>query len=163
MLSASHFVFEVTRWSEAPRAVANEAGWVSVDFPGASTSMIVAAEATSWTAPVAPWLHVSSKMSASLVAREIGTLSHLVELNDVVLTSSDGELSSHARIIHELLTSDPATITNSAASIVNAYNRPLPPRPLTIWICSGLSSDDVVELVNIFVDPPQTMRSTRLN
>jgi hypothetical protein len=162
-LSARHAVISASRWQEAPVDVASVTGLLSIHFEGGSIAMLIAANATQWRSPVAPWLHIDSDMSASLVARELGTLSFLVDLRDVVLSSGDGHIKSHARIVHELLKSDPASLTTPVATIDHAFNRPLPLRVPTIWISHGSSHDETVTLVNIFAASDEEVESSRLH
>lgn len=124
--------------------------------------MLIAANAQQWSRPVAPWITVSRDYPASLAARELGTLSWIVELTDIVLSSDDDQLEHHARIVHELLTSDPATIETPVATLVAAYNRPLPPLSPTIWLASGTAHDERSEFVSIFTSPTTSVMSDRI-
>jgi hypothetical protein len=86
-------------------------------------------------APVGVWLEVSEDYSAQMAARDVKTLSWLVSLDTVVVSGLHAEAG--ADVLTALLTNDEVNFTNSVATIVGAYNRPAPPRPVTVWAFDG--------------------------
>ena len=83
------------------------------------------------TTPVGAWLEVGEEYSAALCARDIATLSWLVELSEVVITGNDA--ASQAEVVRAMLSDEEITFSNKVANIVNAYNRPAPPKPIRVW------------------------------
>jgi len=86
-------------------------------------------------APIGVWLEVSEDYSAQMAARDVKTLSWLVTLDTVVVSGPHAEAS--ADVLTALLTNDEVNFTNGVATIVGAYNRPAPPRPVTVWSFDG--------------------------
>jgi len=96
--------------------------------------------------PIGVWLEVSEDYSAQMAARDVKTLSWLVTLDTVVVSGPHADAS--ARVLRALLTNDEVNFTNSVATIVGAYNRPAPPRPVTVWSVDGAvlrQGDEVLE------------------
>ncbi len=83
------------------------------------------------TQPIGVWLELSEDYSAQMAARDVATLSWLIPLDTVVVS----ELSTrpNAQVVDALLTNDEVNFTNSAATLVGAYNRPAPPSPVAVW------------------------------
>ena len=81
------------------------------------------------------WLEVSSSYPASLAARDVKTLSWLVELSDVVVSGEHA--SSHARVLKALLSDDEVNISTDVAVITKAFNRPAPPHSIRVWHLEG--------------------------
>lgn len=76
------------------------------------------------------WWHLSPGYPPSLVARDVATLSHLGNFGVVVI---DGDGSDEAAsIIHDLLIGEPVTRETSFGPLVDAVNRPAPPRTLRV-------------------------------
>ena len=88
--------------------------------------------------PVGVWLEVSPGYPSQLAARDVATLSWIVELDHVVI-SADVAAPSHARVVRALLTDDEVNFANDVATLVGAYNRPAPPRGLRVWSWDGSS------------------------
>jgi hypothetical protein len=86
------------------------------------------------------WLDVSTDYPAQMVARDVKTLSTLVPLRHVVVESSRAE--EHADVVRALLTNDEVNFTNDVATIRGAYNRPVPPHPITVWHYDGKLRSD---------------------
>jgi hypothetical protein len=81
--------------------------------------------------PVGMWLTLSSDYGAGVAARDVRTVSHLVELADVVV---DGlEPAAQAEAIRALLTGGPVTLANEAVTLTDAYSLPVPPAPVRVW------------------------------
>lgn len=108
----------------------------------ADTVLVVASLGEKVSGPIGVWLEVSSDYPSSLAARDVATLSWLIELGDVVISASS-HAESHADIVRALLSDDEVNFTNDVATITKAYNRPAPPRPVVVWSYDG----DVVSRV----------------
>ena len=87
-------------------------------------------------APFGVWLVVNDGYRAQLCARDVATLSHLIALRHVVIeaTASPG---AHADVVRALLTNDEVNFTNDVVALVGAFNRPAPPRPVSVWSYDG--------------------------
>ncbi|HVB70244.1 MAG TPA: hypothetical protein VND83_01915 [Acidimicrobiales bacterium] len=81
--------------------------------------------------PIGVWVEVSRDYPAALVARDAATLAHLVELDHVVVAGDAAR--DQADVVRSLLTNDEVNFANAAATLHGAYNRPAPPRPVTVW------------------------------
>ncbi len=102
------------------------------------TVVAVAARAAAWRTPVGVWLEVSSDYPASMVARDVATLSRLVALDTVVVSAED-RAEAHAQVVDALLGGGPVDLANDVARLSGAYNRPVPPRPVAVWWRDGRS------------------------
>ena len=71
----------------------------------------------------------SSDYPASLVARDVATLSHLRGFRTVLVEGTHDA----AELIAALLRGESVTMHNSAGSVTAVTNRPAPPRPLAIF------------------------------
>ena len=89
-----------------------------------------------WPKPLGVWLHVSGDYPAQLAARDVATLSWLVDLDHVVVDAED-RAESYAEVVRALLTDDEVNFSNDVAHLAKAFNRPAPPRPLTVWSYDG--------------------------
>ncbi len=85
--------------------------------------------------PLGPWLRVGSGYPASMAARDVATLSWLVDFDDVVIAGDHADL--HAAVVRAMLSDDEVTVVNAVAEVRGAYNRPAPPRPITVWHVVG--------------------------
>ncbi len=104
----------------------------------ADTVIAVAALRDRLMRPVGIWLTLDRDYSAQLAARDIATLSWLVALGPVVIEhASNADAEAHAQVVRALLTNDEVNITNDAATIRGAYNRPAPPALLEVWSTHG--------------------------
>ena len=81
--------------------------------------------------PVGVWLTLSEGYPASLAARDVKTLSHLVDLSEVVLDAPAPDAA--AEVVEALLDGGPVSLRNAAGELVDAYSLPVPPRPITLW------------------------------
>lgn len=111
---------------------------VIVAASGADVVMIVASLGEELRVPLGVWIEVSSDFSAPLAARDVATLSWLVNLDHVVI-SSTSNAASHAEVVRALLTNDEVNFANDVATLRAAYNRPAPPRPVAVWSWDGAS------------------------
>ncbi|MGA7834642.1 MAG: hypothetical protein WCA31_05490 [Acidimicrobiales bacterium] len=82
------------------------------------------------------WLRVSDDYSAQLCARDVKTLSHLVNLRHVAIEAEE-KSPLYAEIVRALLTDDAVNFSNEVATIRGAYNRPAPPAPISVWSVDG--------------------------
>jgi|GEM_PF-224110 len=102
----------------------------------ATTVVALAAQADRLVGPIGVWLAVDGDYRAQLAARDVATLSWLVELDTVVI-GAPSAARQHARIVEALLSDDEVTIVNDVATVRGAYNRPSPPRDVQVWSSDG--------------------------
>lgn len=119
-----------------PEVLAAQGPGVAFSCTDANTVMVAAALRDALRAPIGVWLEVSADYPAALCARDVATLSHLIGLDHVVIASAS-DASSHAAVVRALLSDDVVDFENDVASIRHAYNRPAPPRPITVWSVEG--------------------------
>jgi hypothetical protein len=95
------------------------------------------------------WLEVSSDYPAQMAARDVKTLSTIVPLLHVAISS--GQAAEHAEVVRALLSHDEVNFTNDLATIRGAYNRPAPPRPITVWSYDEVlrSGDEVLRATRV--------------
>jgi len=121
---------------EAATLVSEKTGPIVIKCSDANSVMAVASLSGQLARPVGVWLEVSSEYSASLAARDVATLSWLIDLEHVVI-GAEQLASSHADVVDALLTDDEVNFANEVAVIAKAYNRPAPPKPVTVWSYDG--------------------------
>ena len=109
---------------------------VVLDCADADTVIVAGSLKDRWPGPIGVWLEVAREYPAQLAARDVATLSWLIELDHVVV-SAEQSAESHADVVRALLTNDEVNFSNDVATIVGAYNRPAPPRPLAVWSLDG--------------------------
>ena len=109
---------------------------VVVGCTDADTVIAVASLRDRLTRPIGLWLVLSDDYAAQLAARDVATLSWLVTLGPVVIERGR-DAAAHADVVRALLTNDEVNVVNDAATIRGAYNRPAPPRPVTVWSWDG--------------------------
>jgi hypothetical protein len=128
---------DVARLAQAQRLV-----YSCID---ANTVICAASLREQLAGPVGVWLEISQDYTAQLAARDVATLSWIIELGDVVVGAS-AMAEQHAEVVRALLTNDEVNFTNDAATLVKAYNRPAPPSALNVWSWDGaaLRCGDVV-------------------
>ncbi len=83
------------------------------------------------------WVVASPDHPAGVIARDVKTLAHLLELTDVVVEGPDA--ADQARVVEALLTDDEVTLDTRAWMISGAHNRPAPPRPVAVWSYDGVA------------------------
>ncbi|MBW4079500.1 MAG: hypothetical protein HIU84_13545 [Acidobacteria bacterium] len=115
-----------------PRFVSEHHGAVVLDCVDADTVVCAAALKDQWTCATGVWLEVSPGYPAQMCARDIKTLSWLIDLENVVV-SAPMDARAHAEVVRALLTNDEVNFSNDVATIVGAYNRPAPTRTVRIW------------------------------
>jgi hypothetical protein len=140
---ATHVLIDASTWYDLPAlvsAVPPDAE-VLVSVTGAATPSIVTALADSWTRPVGMWLHIDSGYSASLTARDVATVSWLVDLSAVVLSSDDGRARDHAQVVAALLSGEATSIERGAVRVTEAFNRPAPRTAVRVASSTGQPAD----------------------
>jgi hypothetical protein len=147
---ARHFSLPAGRWREGPE-LADRSATTVVDFEGAPAAMLVAASAARWPGPIAICQTVGGDVASSLIARDLKTLSWLVELAGVVLLAEPDEALSHAALISALTTRDDVSMENSAGKLAGAWNRPRPAQELTIWASADRPDGEQMTLTSIYV------------
>ena len=95
--------------------------------------------------PRGVWIEVTPDYPAPLVARDVATLSWLIALDHVVIASSRAP-AAQADVVRALMGDGEVTLVNEVATLRGAYNRPAPPRPVTIWWFDGALHDGDVTL-----------------
>lgn len=121
---------------QVPDFVAEHHGPVVLDCIDADTIICAAALKDQWTTKVGVWLEMSPGYPAQLCARDVATLSWIIELGDVVI-SAPTNAEDYAQVVRALLTDDEVTFTNEVATLTKAYNRPAPPRAVRVWSSDG--------------------------
>ena len=129
----THLALSAGRFAEAPAFIAELPGTVAIECTDASTAVMVAAHADEWDGPIGLWLNVSDAYPAALAARDVATVAQLCALDVVVIDSGDAHSNAHADVVRALLEDGPVTFTNEVATLVEAYNRPIPPRPIRVF------------------------------
>jgi len=124
---------ELHRW---PVMVGDDEHPVVVRVTDADTVTLMAALAPQWEGSFGVWLRADAGYSAGLIARDVKTLSFLCSLDHVVI-DADREAAAHAEVVRALLSDGSVTLRNAVATITDAYNRPAPARPLTVWHVEG--------------------------
>lgn len=118
--------------------VAQRASQRSLVFCCADGDTVIAAAALEGIidGPIGVWLELSDDYSAQMAARDVATLSWIIELDQVVIVSED---LSHeqAEVVRELMSDGEVNFQNAAATLTGAYNRPSPPSPITVWSFDG--------------------------
>jgi hypothetical protein len=136
---------------QVPQFIADHDVAVVFDCVDANTIICAAALKDQWTSPIGVWLEVSHDYPAQMCARDVKTLSWLVELENVVV-SADDDAQSHAQVVRALLTNDEVNLSNEVATLSGAYNRPAPPRALRVWSSTrGVLESDGVRLSELSV------------
>ena len=102
----------------------------------ADTVTVVAGVSAAWSGSWGVWLRASEDYPAGLIARDVKTLARLLEIDHVVIDAAE-HADAHAQVVAALLSEGPVTLHNAVASITGAYNRPAPPRPITVWSVEG--------------------------
>lgn len=131
--------------AELPVFVSDADRPVVVRVRDGDAATLLAAHGPDWEGSWGVWLEASEAYPAQLIARDVKTLSHLMELDHVVI-SARADAAAHAEVVWALLTADEVNFLNEVATLVQAYNRPAPASPLTVWYADGeaLRSGQVV-------------------
>ena len=116
--------------------VTSQSCTVALSFDDVDTIVGVASLKDRWQGPLGVWLRIGPDYSASIAARDVKTLSWIVELTDVIIHGGH-DVKHHSAIVQALLGDDEVNLKNQVASIRHAFNRPAPPRALKIWSWNG--------------------------
>jgi hypothetical protein len=98
----------------------------------ADTAIVLGSWSDAVEGEVGVWLRVSDGYRAQIVARDVRTLSVLMNLRHVVVEAAD-RADEHADVVRVLLSGEEVSFSNSVATLTHAFSRPAPPRPLTVW------------------------------
>ncbi len=110
--------------------------------------------------PLGPWLSLGEDYPASMAARDIATLSWLADFDHVVIAGE--RASEQAAVVRAMLTDDEVNLASDVLSVRGAYNRPAPPRPITVWYAfDGHLGDGTTMLYGAPVDSPDVTRHFR--
>jgi hypothetical protein len=114
---------------------------VLVSLTDANTVVAVAALKDQWRCAMGVWLEVDEGYVASICARDVKSLSWLIELDHVVISAPNAR--AQAQVVTAMLTNDEVNFVNEVAVIRGAFNRPAPPHPVRVWSFDGatLASD----------------------
>jgi hypothetical protein len=118
------------------RIVSEETGPIVLSCSDANSVMAAASLHGQLNRPIGVWIDITLGYSAALAARDVATLSWLIDLEHVVV-SAEHQATSHAQVVAALLTDDEVNFSNDVATISKAYNRPAPPKPVTVWSFDG--------------------------
>lgn len=135
-MALSRLTFTHERLDQVPSVLATSSVPLSVRCADATTVVAVASISEQLALPLGLWLDVTPEYPAALIARDVKTLSWLVDLAHVVISAPRDALQ-HADVVAALLTNDEVNFTNDVAHLEGAYNRPAPPRPVAIWSFDG--------------------------
>lgn len=126
---------QVTVW------VHEQSSPVLLSLVDANTVIAAAGAKDLWRSPLGVWLEIDEGYAASLCARDVATLSWLIELDHVVVSAENAP--TQAQVVTAMLTNDEVNFANDVATIRGAFNRPAPPRPVRVWSFDGekLASD----------------------
>lgn len=125
----THRKFSLAELHDAPGALKD--GNILFSCSDADSVMCLASLRADLPSSVGIWLEVCNDYPAALCARDIATLSWLVDLREVVISGDDAE--AQAEVVRAMLSDGEITFSNKVANIVGAYNRPSPPNPIRVW------------------------------
>jgi hypothetical protein len=118
------------------RVVSEEAGPIVLSCSDANSVMAAASLHGLLDRPIGVWIEITPGYSAAIAARDVATLSWLIDLDHVVV-SAEHQATSHAQVVEALLSNDEVNFSNDVAVISKAYNRPAPPKPVMVWSYDG--------------------------
>jgi len=125
----THRKFSLAELHDAPGALND--GNILFSCSDADSVMCLASLRGELSSSVGIWLEVGNDYPAALCARDIATLSWLVDLREVVISGDDAD--AQAEVVRAMLSNEEITFSNKVANIVGAYNRPSPPNPIRVW------------------------------
>jgi len=128
--------------------VVDRAARTSMVFSCSTGDTVIAAAALEGRLrrPLGLWLDVSEDYPAQMAARDVATLSRLIEIDHVVIASRSLAVE-RADVVRALLTEDEVNFSNAAATLVGAFNRPAPPQPITVWNFDGHALRNTVNVL----------------
>ena len=118
--------------SEVPTLVSDDERPVVLRVRDVDGVIALASVAGRWSGSWGVWLEADPGYGAGLIARDVKTLSTLLELDHVVIDAVE-DAAAYAEVVRSLLSDDEVTIHNAVARISRAHNRPAPPRPVAVW------------------------------
>ena len=149
MTAHNHLVVPVRQWRDVPSRHATSPNGTALYVKGGSTTVILAALADELRRPVVVWLVLDDQYGAPLAARDIGTLCWLTEVSGVIVSRPSGQVQENAHVVAALLSRDDVTLSVGDVTLTSAFNRPLPPRPPTVWAAHDLPDADRVRLSRV--------------
>jgi len=132
-----HLSTSLAHLEEATAWVNERSSPVLLSVVDANTVVAAAGTKDQWRTAIGVWLEVGEGYAASLCARDVATLSWLIELDHVVVSAQ--KANAHAQVVAAMLTNDEVNLVNDVATIRGAFNRPAPPHPLRVWSFDGVS------------------------
>ena len=135
-MELTRLTVRLAQLESVPDAVAQRSGPVVLSCSDADAVMAAASLRERLRGPLGVWLAVSPDYPAAMAARDVATLSWLIDVEHVVI-SAPSRVQSHADVVRALLSDDEVNFANDVAVIAHAYNRPAPPRPITVWSFDG--------------------------
>ncbi len=131
----------VAQLHDVPVLVSDHERPVALRVRDADSVIALASVAGRWSGSWGVWLRADQGYGAGLIARDVKTLSTLLELDHVVI-DADANAAAYAEVVRALLSDEEVTIHNAVARITRARNRPAPPRPVSVWSRQGDSLRD---------------------
>lgn len=108
-----------------------------LDVTNGDAVMMLAALGPTLDVTLGLWLRVDEQRPAVLAARDLATLTHLVDVGLVVIEASE-RAEAQADVVRALFSADEVNFANEITTIRGAYNRPAPARPLEVASSDGL-------------------------
>ncbi len=131
----------VAQLRDVPVLVSDDDRPVVLRVRDADSVIALASVGAQWSGSWGVWLHADPGYGAGLIARDVKTLSTLLELDHVVIDAG-ADADAYAEAVRALLSDAEVTIHNAVARITRARNRPAPPRPVNVWSHQGHSLRD---------------------
>ena len=129
--------------ADLPVLVGDDSRPVVVRVSDADTVVALAGVCEGWSGSWGVWLRAHEGYGAGMIARDVKTLSTLLQVDHVVIDAAT-HARAHAEVVAALLSDDEVTLHNDVARITRAFNRPAPARPVHVWhVDDGVVSDDV--------------------
>jgi hypothetical protein len=129
--------------ADLPVLVGDDTRPVVVRVSDADVVVALAGACDGWSGSWGVWLRAHEGYGAGMIARDVKTLSTLLQLDHVVIDAA-ADAAAHAEVVAALLSDDEVTLHNDVARITHAFNRPAPVRPVHVWhVDDGVLSDGV--------------------
>jgi hypothetical protein len=130
-----HLSTSLAQFEDAVAFVNDQPSPVLLSVADANTVVAVAALKDQWRTALGVWLGVDEGYVASMCARDVKSLSWLIELDHVVVSARNARAQAH--VVSAMLTNDEVNLVNEVATIRGAFNRPAPPHPVRVWSFEG--------------------------
>ena len=136
-----HLSTSLAHLDEATAWVNEQTSPVLVSLDDADTVVGAAGVKDQWRVALGVWLEVDENYVASMCARDVKTLSWLLDLEHVVVSARHAQ--ANAEVVAAMLSNDEVNLVNDVATIRGAFNRPAPAHPVRVWSFDGetLASD----------------------